>query len=318
MGDYDTTFKRLAAARPKDMARLFLGYRPRALTPIPGDLPAMRHELDFAARIGGARRRFILHVECERQPGPGFARRLLEYHALLHARERLPVLSAVLSFRGRARARPLATEQYRYEVAGERPIVFRYRVFHLPAIEAQRLLDLGLPGLFPLVPLARHGTERAVLAEAVSAIRRRAPEDVRADLTAALAVFAGVAGNRKLVYDLVRIEEMKKSVIYQDILAEGRAQGVAEGRAQGVAEGRAQGIAEGRAEAVLRVLGRRFGRVPEEVRRRVLAERSIERLDALMDRALDAPSLESFAAPLREEGGATPRMASNGAGRRRE
>jgi predicted transposase YdaD len=45
---------------------------------------------------------------------------------------------------------------------------------------------------------------------------------------------------------------MKESVIYQDILlegkAEGRAIGIAEGKAVGIAEGKAVGVAEGKAE----------------------------------------------------------------------
>ena len=47
---------------------------------------------------------------------------------------------------------------------------------------------------------------------------------------------------------------MKESVIYQEILheglAEGKARGLAEGKAKGLAEGKARGLAEGKAKGL--------------------------------------------------------------------
>ena len=56
-------------------------------------------------------------------------------------------------------------------------------------------------------------------------------------------------------------------------------------------EGRAEGRAEGKAEALLRLLERRFGAVPEDSRARVLAA-PIEDLDAWLDAVILAPSLD--------------------------
>ncbi|WP_199288926.1 Rpn family recombination-promoting nuclease/putative transposase [Pseudanabaena sp. FACHB-1998] len=41
---------------------------------------------------------------------------------------------------------------------------------------------------------------------------------------------------------------MKESVIYQDILLEGKAEGLAKGKAEGLAKGKAEGLAKGKAE----------------------------------------------------------------------
>ncbi len=43
---------------------------------------------------------------------------------------------------------------------------------------------------------------------------------------------------------------MKESVIYQEILREGLAEGLAEGKAKGLAEGKAKGLAEGKAKGL--------------------------------------------------------------------
>jgi len=71
-------------------------------------------------------------------------------------------------------------------------------------------------------------------------------------VAASTAIISGIALDKSIIQRLLRSEIMKESVIYQDILlegkAEGRAIGIAEGKAVGIAEGKAVGIAEGKAE----------------------------------------------------------------------
>jgi Domain of unknown function (DUF4351) len=68
-------------------------------------------------------------------------------------------------------------------------------------------------------------------------------------------------------------------------------------RAEGRAEGIAKGVDKGVAHVLVRQLTRRFGVVPDEMRRRIDAA-SLEQLEAWSDRVLDAESLdEVFEAP---------------------
>ncbi|HEX7181993.1 MAG TPA: DUF4351 domain-containing protein [Thermoanaerobaculia bacterium] len=62
------------------------------------------------------------------------------------------------------------------------------------------------------------------------------------------------------------------------------------GRQEGVALGREEGVRK----TVLRQLGLRFGPLPDSVRRRVEAIRSVERLDQIADQILVAQSLEEL------------------------
>jgi predicted transposase/invertase (TIGR01784 family) len=71
---------------------------------------------------------------------------------------------------------------------------------------------------------------------------------------------------------------------------------LAEGRAEGKVEGKAEGKAEGVATALLRVLARRFGDVPAEVRDRV-SNAAIGELEAWLDRAVDAPTVQAVFGP---------------------
>ncbi len=293
MGENDLAFKRLAALRPGDLARLLLGGDVRKVKPVPTDLPAQRREPDWAARITRGRESFILHAECQRDDDADVDLRMLGYHVGFHLRERAPVRSVLLALEGEGAARQRRT--YRVRVGGREEIAFRYDVLVLAQLPAGKLLDARHPLLLALVPLARGGGERATLAEAVRRIRRaKLGPSARADLLTALAVFAGVRDRRGLVGSLVRMAEMKKSVIYQEIFAAGRTKGLEQGLNKGLNKGLVQGQQKGQAEAVAGVLAVRFAQVPDAVRERVMKVTDPERLRSLLAAAIRCASLDEF------------------------
>jgi hypothetical protein len=79
--------------------------------------------------------------------------------------------------------------------------------------------------------------------------------------------------------------------------AEGLREGLREGRAEGLREGRAEGLREGQRLVVERMLTRRFGALPPEVRAR-LATLTEGELTALADALLDFTSLAEVEAWL--------------------
>ncbi|MCA9709351.1 MAG: Rpn family recombination-promoting nuclease/putative transposase [Myxococcales bacterium] len=78
--------------------------------------------------------------------------------------------------------------------------------------------------------------------------------------------------------------------------AEGEAEGEAKGKAEGEAKGKAEGEAKGKAEVLIKLLGLRFGPLPESLRARVQSA-AIDQLDAWTDRVLTAQTLEDALAP---------------------
>ena len=75
--------------------------------------------------------------------------------------------------------------------------------------------------------------------------------------------------------------------------AEGMAKGMAKGREEGREEGLAEGEHQAQVRTMLRLLERRFGPVPEEVRQRMEAADSAT-LDSWLDRILDAPTRDAI------------------------
>jgi predicted transposase YdaD len=105
-------------------------------------------------------------------------------------------------------------------------------------------------GLLPLSVLSKTLDPVATLRQTAKLIDNIEDGQVKNNVSAATAIISGLALNKLVIQQLLKSNIMKESVIYQDILAEGLAEGRARGMAEGVAEGKAKGIAEGKAKGI--------------------------------------------------------------------
>ena len=74
---------------------------------------------------------------------------------------------------------------------------------------------------------------------------------------------------------------------------EARAEGKFEGRTEGRIEGRSEGRIEGRAESILQILGE-LENVPEDLSRRIMAEKDIDTLNMWLKAAAKAKDIKQF------------------------
>jgi flagellar biosynthesis/type III secretory pathway protein FliH len=86
------------------------------------------------------------------------------------------------------------------------------------------------------------------------------------------------------------VRVMRRMTWAEQLVEEGWEKGVEQGREQG----REQGLEQGFRQALLRLLGARFGPLSDDVKRRVEAIRSIERLNQVAEQILVARSLEEM------------------------
>jgi flagellar biosynthesis/type III secretory pathway protein FliH len=92
------------------------------------------------------------------------------------------------------------------------------------------------------------------------------------------------------------LEALRKVNAFEELIVDQ----VLEGRAKGHAEGRAEGHAEGEQDAILRVLARRLGTVPMELAAQIRAQQDVQQLEVLLDAALDAEDMATFARLVRQ------------------
>lgn len=105
--------------------------------------------------------------------------------------------------------------------------------------------------------------------------------DRRQEVSTYIQILAGLKFEKALIQKIFREGMMRESVIYQDILEEGREKGREEGRSQG------------ELNLVIRLLTRRFGAVDETVRSRI-ASLPLPLLEDLGEALLDFTEIEDL------------------------
>ena len=148
----------------------------------------------------------------------------------------------------------------------------RFNVIRLWEVPPEQLLES--PGLLPFAVLSQTENPAMVLERVVKKIEEIEDESQQNNVAASTAVIAGLILDKIIVERLLRKEIMRESVIYQAILAEGKA------------EGEAKGEAKEAAKLVLRLLNRRFGSISQNLSDRIreLPVAEIERLgESLLD-----------------------------------
>ncbi len=179
----------------------------------------------------------LLHTEFQTGKDGLMGERLLEYSVLASSENNwLPVYTYVIYLRrdGDVPKSPLI----RKLPSGEEVHRFYYQVIEVAKISAKQLLQRGLLGLLPLLPLTDGGTQPEVMQEAVSTL----VEAREIELLALAYTFGGlVSGHR--AYDewfersFAMLEDiMEESWTYKEIIRKGLEKGREEERQQRIQE----------------------------------------------------------------------------------
>jgi predicted transposase YdaD len=293
---YDNLCKYLAETYPAAFVRWLAKHYPE----LPHDMEATEVEVlktelpvepiraDFVTFIRAAD--VLLHIEFHLDPtsDPPLAFRMLEYWVRLFRRYRTPARQVVLLLK----STPAAREMPNIFTAGMTHHSFH--VLRLWEVEATELLDDE--ALLPLAVLGKAASEEALLRETAARVERMTDASQRANVSACVQVLAGLRFDRALIRALFREEAMRESVIYQEIIERGLAQGIERGLAQGIAQGIEHGLAQGSHLEAIRLartlLERRFGPLPESIAAQV-ALLSREQAENLAVETLNFDSLDA-------------------------
>jgi predicted transposase/invertase (TIGR01784 family) len=86
------------------------------------------------------------------------------------------------------------------------------------------------PGLLPFAVLSNTDDPEQVLSQVSRSLETISQKQVQSNLAAATSILAGLVLNRETIKNILRSDIMRESVIYQDILEEGREEGRGEGQ----------------------------------------------------------------------------------------
>jgi hypothetical protein len=299
MPSHDSFFKRLFRAFFPDLLRLVLPATARRLdfrhlTFLDKELlvGAGKLEADLLARLslrsGGSQ--LLLHVEIESRARRRIVERLRQYRRRIEATYNLDVVSIVVTLRGgepgvHVRALPGVT-------AGP-GLGSRYVAFGLAGCDAATYLRRPEPLAWALAALmdpgelGRTGLKMTCLQRIAEAGLPAEGRDLLVDCVATYLKLTPdeISEYATLDSDGKNREAQTMEMSWGDRLRQ-------EGQRLGRKEGRREGLEQGARRVLLRLLGQRFGQLPDSVRRRVAEIDSVERLTRLAERVLTARSLE--------------------------
>jgi len=249
-----------------------------------------RRELDLLAEIplaDGTGSTALIHVEIEARHRPGIGQRLSAYSMQIRLRHGRPVVTFLLCLR---RGTPGVSLQSVIDVGlGLEINHFRHYSFCLSGSSAEDLLARDQPLAWALAALARPGSlSRAKLKLACLRRIEGAPVDElrRFLLANCVETYLQLSGR-----DAEEMAALQAGGDAEEVRVMRRRATWAE---QLVDERWSEGVEQGGKQMLLRLLGVRFGPLSEDVKRRVEAIASAERLNQIAEQVLGAKSLEEM------------------------
>ncbi|MFM7437075.1 MAG: Rpn family recombination-promoting nuclease/putative transposase [Snowella sp.] len=258
---YDNTCKFIAANFSQDLTTWLLGKAIELTVLEPTELfvePIRADSLIFLQSEA-----LIVHLEFQTDPKADIPFRMADYY--LRIAKCFPgkeIYQVVIYLR---KTNSPLVQQTTFELP---QMQHRFNVIRLWEVPPEQLLES--PGLLPFAVLSQTENPAMVLQRVVRKIEEIEDESKQNNVAASTAVIAGLILDKMIVERLLRKEIMRESVIYQAILAEGKAEGEAKGELQ----------------LVLKQLNRRFGDISQSLSDKIreLPVAEIERLgESLLD-----------------------------------
>jgi hypothetical protein len=239
----------------------------------------------------------LIHVEIEAEARADMADRFWRYYMQIRLRHSLTIVPILVNLTG---GRPGVHEELLVEGFEARETArFRYRVFSLSGCRAEEYLALPEPLAWALAALMRRG-RRSRAEHKIECLRRIAAADLSGSRRWLLGNWVetylqlnerGTEEYARLCELAVNQEVKAMEMTWAERMEEKYTQkGIEQGREQGLELGRLEGMRQ----VLLRLLGRRFGVVPDAVRRKVEAIEESAPLSDLTEKVLDARSIEDL------------------------
>ena len=264
---YDNACKYLAEQYPAEFVSWLLSVQSQDIQVLKTELTLEPIRADAVTFLRTANQ--ILHIEFQTLPtsNPSIPFRMLDYSVRLKRQYRCDVEQVVI-FLQATNDEIVFTEEYQ-----DRTTSHRYRVVRL--WEQDSAPFLANPGLLPLATLTQTDSPQALLAQVAERTATIPDRGQRQNIAGCAEILAGLRFEKDLIRQFFREEIMRESVIYQDILQQGRRQEAL--------------------SFVLRLLNRQLGEVnPAAIER--IQELSLDRLEELGVALLDFSNMADLMA----------------------
>jgi len=289
--DYDNTLKYLSDKLPHHYVDLIFKECKGDITLLDRELPSINRKLDCLIKVSDTTKhiKFILHLEFQSTYDANMPHRMLSYYARILDKYELPIYPVVI-YLYLDRPGIDIPDSYVSSINNKDILTIKFEVLKAWEINASTIIDSNLYGLFPILPLVKHGKtdDKDHLAECFDLVRKIDIKDnkLKADIYLSTGILAGLRYSKKLIKNLMKVELLEESVIYQDILNKGRN--------EGRNEGRKEGIEKGIEESIIYILSTRFNNISQNLIDLIYRTKDESQLYKFLELAVKSNSLSEF------------------------
>ncbi len=211
----DNICKFLAESFSRDFASWILG-EAIALTKIePSELSVEPIRADSVIFLESTK--IILHIEFQTEPNKNIPFRMADYRLRLYRKFPDRQIHQVVIYLTPSQS--LLVHETTFRIGALNHEFNVIRLWEQPTEIFQQY-----QGLFPFAVLTKTENPTDTLRQVVKQIENIADKQVQSNVAASTAIISGIALNKEIIQRLLRSEIMKESVIYQEILLEGKAE----------------------------------------------------------------------------------------------
>lgn len=271
--NWDVTLRKLVRAQPQAFLKFVLSDA-QFVRQLPDKHGDIQLEVDALFLAEESNKNVLVNVELQTYYDPKMAERLLRYNVFLRTEYDMPVRSFVIHLLDDT---PLLRAPLIWIVPDDEKVLeFHYGVIELSQLTPEDILDSGLKGLLPLLPLTKGGARREVVEYMFGELGETGKTDLELiGFTLASYAFTRLEEGEQdwLKWRFYQMHDiLRDSPIYQLILQEGREEGVQEGLQQGLQQGLAEGQRRAMRDAIISIVEERFPSLLD------LAERKSEQI----------------------------------------
>jgi predicted transposase YdaD len=214
---YDNTLKYLVEQYPEQFIHWLLASEPRDIQILKTELNQEPIRADSVTFLQTANQ--ILHIEFQTLPAstPPLPLRMLDYWVRLYRQYNCDIEQVVIFLK------PTSSEAVFVEQFTARNTSHRYRIIRMWEQNPEPLLTSS--ALLPLATLAQTDSPESLLQQIAVKVSMIEETAIQQSISACTQLLAGLVFDTEVVRQLFRREDMRESVIYQEILQEGREEG---------------------------------------------------------------------------------------------
>ena len=266
---WDDTLKRLIMANPQDFVSMIIE-EARYEGDLASELKNWTRRADVVMSILLHGEKMVLDVEIQSTQDDTMGQRLLEYNVLATREHNCRVISCVIYLR---EEKNIVESPLIWELPnGAQILVFRYIVMKMWEIPVQDILESGLIGLYPLLPLAEGGKQHHVVDTMIEQIVAAK----QWHLLSFCHIIAGLVFTEEQDHEYLQrrfavFEDiLAESWVYQEIEKKGLEKGVKQGLEKGVKQGLERGLMSYR-QTILQIVQARFPTLTDWVQQQLNA-----------------------------------------------